>query len=226
MKRISLRFDTDTRRCLILALYWPVYGLLFYLAEQLFRPDRYHVMHCVLDDVIPFCEAFLIPYLFWFIYLIGIHIYTFFTDRHSFQRLMCFIILSYSIGLLFFYFYPTVQFLRPTVFARDNVLTQLVAAFYQHDTNTNVCPSLHVVGSMAVWYAARDTRLFTRRSWRMFFHISTFLICISTVFLKQHSVIDIVVGLAVSYSVYLLVYRSQEFRVPTRSCHRRKKMSY
>jgi len=226
MRRISLSFDADTRQCLFLALYWPVYGILFYAAEHLFRPGRYHVMHCALDDMIPFCEVFLIPYLFWFIYLVGIHLYTFFSDRAVFKRLMWFIILSYSIGLLFFYCYPTIQFLRPTTFPRDNILTELMGAFYRHDTNTNVCPSLHVVGSMAVWYAARETKLFTRRSWRWFFHITTFLICLSTLFLKQHSAIDVLVGFAVSYSVYLLVYRRQEFRIPVSGYGRKKKMSY
>ncbi|MBE6973734.1 MAG: phosphatidic acid phosphatase [Ruminococcaceae bacterium] len=226
MRRTSLRFDADTRHCLFLALYWPLYGLIFYAAEHLFRPYRYHVMHCALDDVIPFCEVFLIPYLFWFVYLLGIHLYTFFTNRPAFRRLMWFIILSYSIGLVFFYCYPTVQFLRPTDFPRDNILTELMAAFYRHDTNTNVCPSLHVVGAMAVWYAARDTKLFAHRGWRLFFHTSTFLICISTVFLKQHSAIDVLVGFAVSYSVYLLVYRRQEFRVPAHSYRQKKRMSY
>jgi len=225
MSRISLRPDAETRHCLLLALYWPVYGLLFYAAEHLFRPAHYHVMHCALDDVIPFCEIFLIPYLFWFIYLLGIHLYTFFTDRRAFGRLMWFIILSYSIGLLFFYSYPTIQLLRPTVFPRENLLTELMTAFYRYDTNTNVCPSLHVVGSMAVWYAARETKLFNHRSWRWFFHITTFLICISTVFLKQHSAIDVLVGFAVSYSVYLLVYRRQEFRVPADNFRRRRKIS-
>jgi len=226
MRHLSMHLDADTRRCLYLALYWPLYGLVFYVAEHLYRPGRYNVMHCALDDVIPFCEWFLIPYLFWFVYLVGIHAYTFFTDRAAFQRLMWFIILSYSIGLVFFYFYPTVQFLRPSVFPRDNILTRMVAAFYNHDTNTNVCPSLHVVGSMAVWYAARETKLFSHRGWRIFFHAATFLICISTVFLKQHSAIDVLVGAAVSYSVYLLVYRRQEFRVPDRGYRRKKKMSY
>lgn len=226
MRHITLRLGPDTRHCLLLALYWPLYGLLFYAAEHLVRPDRYYLMHCELDDVIPFCELFLIPYLFWFVFMAGIHLYTFFTDQRAFKRLMWFIILSYSIGLLFFFCYPSVQVLRPGVFPRDNILTEMMAAFYRHDTNTNVCPSLHVVGSMAVWYAARDTRLFEHRGWRMFFHVTTFLICISTVFLKQHSAIDVLVGLAVSYGVSLIVYRRQSFRGPARSYHRRKKLSY
>ena len=154
MEKLFRRIGPETEKCLVLLAYWPLYAALFYFAEQFFRPSRYHIMHCALDDVIPFCELFLIPYLFWFIYMVGIHVYTFFTDQRAFQRLMWFIVLSYSIGLIFFYCYPTIQLLRPEVFPRDNLLTEMMAAFYRTDTNTNVCPSLHVVGSMAVFYAA------------------------------------------------------------------------
>ena len=64
------------RESLWMAAYWPVYGLLFYLLERVCRPERYHVMYTALDDVIPFHELFVIPYVFWFLYLIGIHCYT------------------------------------------------------------------------------------------------------------------------------------------------------
>jgi len=178
-------------------------------------------MYCPLDRVIPFCELFLIPYLFWFVYLIGIHIYTFFRDKRAFIHLMQFVILAYSIGLLFFFCYPTIQLLRPESFPRDNILTQMLAAFYRHDTNTNVCPSLHVVGSMAVWYTARETKLFACRGWRWFFHLSTLLICISTVFLKQHSIIDVLVGFAVSAGVSLPVYHRRKLSRPTRQRNHR-----
>lgn len=225
MKSISALRDPGIWRCWQLLLYWPLYGALFYFAEQCFRPDRYHIMYCPLDSRIPFCELFLIPYLFWFVFLVGIHVYTFFADKPTFSKLMWFIILSYSVGLVFFYCYPTVQLLRPAVFPRDNLLTDMMAAFYRHDTNTNVCPSLHVVGSLAVWYAARETRLFERRGWRVFFHAATFLICISTVFLKQHSVIDVVVGLVVSHVCYYLVYRLPE-RLPTLRWQLGKKRRY
>lgn len=195
----------EIRRCLWLALYWPVYGLLFYAAERWVRPERYYVMYCWLDSRIPFCEWFVLPYLFWFVYLVGIHLYTLRYDKRAFQRLMWFIILSYSTALIIFFLYPNCQLLRPVTFPRDNVLVDLVRAFYRSDTNTNVCPSLHVIGSMAVWYTARDTRLFEQRGWRLFFHIATLLVCVSTVFLKQHSVLDLLAGFAVSALCQMVV---------------------
>lgn len=201
-----------------LALYWPLYGALFYLLERAYQPDEYHVMYTPLDDMIPFCEWFVIPYVFWFLFLIGIHLWTARYNAPAFKRLMAFVALSHTCSLLIFFLFPTCQQLRPLVFPRQNLLTEVVDFFYRIDTSTNVCPSLHVVGSMAVWYAARDTALYARRPWRVFFNVTTLLICLSTVFLKQHSVLDVAAGLVLSALVYRLVYRPErEDRVPAPS---------
>ena len=41
-----------------------------------------------------------------------------------------------------------------------DLLTRFTAKLYAADTNTNVCPSIHVIGSFAVYFAARDIRRF------------------------------------------------------------------
>lgn len=194
-----------------LLLYWPVFGLLFFAAERLYTPKRYHMMHCVLDDHISFCEWFLLPYLFWFVFLLGMHLYTLLRDPRAFRRMMYFIMLTYSAALLAFFLFPTVQQLRPAVFPRDNVLTRLMAAFYGFDTNTNVCPSLHVVGSLAVLFAAWDCPRFRSRGWRRVFGLCAFFISISTVFLKQHSVLDILAALLLCAAAYRIVYQRAVF---------------
>lgn len=228
MRTKYLSFPSPTHEvlhCLKLALYWPVFGLLFYALERLVAPARYHVMYSPLDDYIPFCELFLIPYLFWFVFLLGIHLYTLFCNRPVFCKLMWSIILSYSLALLIFILYPNCQTLRPTVFPRDDLLTRFIADFYRFDTNTNVCPSLHVIGSLAVWSAARETKLFQYRGWRVFFHLATILICISTVFLKQHSILDLLAGAVVSAAVYVVVYRKEYIVSPLQIARRNKQPS-
>ena len=189
-------------------LYWPIFGLLFYLAEKGKVGVIYYQMHCALDDKIPFCEWFLIPYLFWFVYMVGMHIYLFFKDGEQFNRLMLCIILTYSVGLIVFYLFPTYQNMRPTTFERDNILTQIMAAFYQFDTCTNVCPSLHVVGSLSVTFAGLNCPSLKGRGWKLFFILSGCLISISTVFVKQHSLIDVAAGLVVAMGAYMIVYGS------------------
>ena len=121
------KLNTDEFRHLKLLIFWPIFGLFFTFVERFYNVGHYYSMHCPLDDMIPFCEWFLIPYLFWFVYLIGTIVYTFFFDVAAFKRMMYFIIITYSITMLIYLVFPTCQDLRPTQFARDNVLTRFVA---------------------------------------------------------------------------------------------------
>ncbi len=212
-RKLRLSNLTSPRyRHLFLLLYWPVYGLMFLFVERFYAVDFYHPMHCMLDDLIPFQELFLIPYLFWFVYLIGMLLYTLLYDVQAFRKMMHFIILTYSVTILIYLVYPTCQNLRPAEFTRDNFLTRFMAAFYQFDTNTNVCPSLHVVGSLAVAFTAWNCKALQSRGWKAAFGITAFLICISTVFLKQHSVLDIAAALILCAAAYPLCYaRSRIF---------------
>ena len=56
-------------RHLFLLIFWPVFGLLFAYVEKHYPVEYYTPMHSVLDNFIPFFEWFVIPYLFWFVYL-------------------------------------------------------------------------------------------------------------------------------------------------------------
>ena len=218
----SFRFSklgTDEFCHLKLLLYWPIFLLFFLFVERLSPVDYYYPVSCTLDAYIPFCEYFLIPYLFWFLYLIGMHLYTLLYDIEAFRKLMWFIIISYSIGMIIYLLFPTCQELRPAVFERDNMFTRFLYYFYQFDTNTNVCPSLHVVGSVAVWCTSLDIKQFRSVPWRIFFGITTFLICVATLFLKQHSVIDVIVAIPVCLIAYYFsfVKNKKEYRKAGRS---------
>ena len=50
---------------LLLVLYFPVYMIWFSYLEKTVT-TRFHVIHVALDDYIPFCEYFDIPYFLWF----------------------------------------------------------------------------------------------------------------------------------------------------------------
>lgn len=206
----SKRNDPSYRH-LKLLLYWPIYGLAFLILERGLSLS-YHTVHCSLDDLIPFCEYFLIPYYFWFVFLIGMLLYTLLFDVSCFRKYMTFIILTYSVTCLIYLIYPTAQELRPVTFARQNWMTKTVTFLYAFDTNTNVCPSLHVVGSFAVLFASWHTPRFSTFGWRAFFWIAALLISASTVFLKQHSVVDIAAALALCIVAYPLVYSKKAIK--------------
>ena len=113
----------------ILPLFWPVYGFFFLLVERLWIRESYTPIHCPLDDQIPFCEYFLIPYLLWFVFLIGIQIYTLLYDTESFKKIMKFIMVSYSLAIIIYMLFPNCQELRPMVFERDNIFTKFLEGF-------------------------------------------------------------------------------------------------
>lgn len=187
-------------------LYWPIYGLLFLTVERLWIRPSYFPIHCALDDMIPFCEYFLIPYLFWFVFLVGIQIYALLFDTDAFKKMMKFVIVSYSIAMLVYIVFPNCQELRPLAFERDNIFTRFIAGFYQFDTSTNVCPSVHVIGSVAVALCAWNSKHFNTPGWRVAFSVTAALISVSTVFMKQHSVIDVLAAIPVCVIALVVSY--------------------
>ncbi|MBQ3405461.1 MAG: phosphatidic acid phosphatase [Oscillospiraceae bacterium] len=200
--------NTDEFRHVKLAAYWPIFGLVFFFQEKFYQVGQYFPVHCGLDDIIPFCEYFVVPYLLWFAYMVGMHLYTLLYDTEAFKRLMKFIMIGYTATLLIYFVFPTCQELRPVEYTRYNIFTAIANMCYNVDTNTNVCPSLHVVGSMGVMFTALSIKRFQTPGWRLAFKLATFVICVSTLFMRQHSVIDVVSAAVLSIPVYFIVFKT------------------
>ena len=185
-----------------------IYMLLFSYLEQ--RGVRYyHVVHTALDDRIPFCEIFIIPYLLWFPYMIAAILYFVFLndDKKEYYRLAWSLIMGMSLFLVISWLYPNIQHLRPTVFPRENVFTDMVRALYRTDTPTNILPSIHVFNSLAIHMAISSCqRLRKHRLIQAGSLVLTVLIVMSTMFLKQHSVVDVSMGTALAIAAFFLFY--------------------
>lgn len=195
-------------RHIFMFLFWPIQFFCFWLLERVL-PLQFNTVWAPLDEVIPFCEYFIIPYYLWYAYIIAMMAILFFKNVPEFKRYMLFIIIGYGGTLIFYAIYPTQQLLRPENFANENFFTGLVADLYQTDTNTNVCPSLHVIGQMASFFAAWRNPMGNKHLWRGLWLVSSVAVCMSTVMLKQHSIIDVYAGLAVSAVLYVAVYHNK-----------------
>ena len=202
--RLSNILSPEYRHILLL-IYWPLYGATFFLLEADVNRN-YIPVECWLDSKIPFCEYFMIPYLMWFVYLVWIHIYTLFADVKEFKKLIYYVMIINTAAIIIFILFPSKQELRPTEFPRDNFFTETVKAFYNHDTNTNVCPSLHVTGAIAVLFASWKAKGLDNTICRVINIVLTFFISISTVFLKQHSAIDVIAGVILCIIAWPFVY--------------------
>ena len=90
--------STRIKRVIPVALYTVFYLLCFSYLEN--RHVRYHIIDSSLDDKIPFCEYFIIPYLLWFLYIaVTVGYFLFFNENTTeFWSL----ILNLAIGMTLF----------------------------------------------------------------------------------------------------------------------------
>ncbi len=175
---------------------WIIYFLLYFLTENLIPAESCTPVHIWLDDIIPFCEWFLLPYVFWYGLIVFSLGYFALYNIESFRNLSKYIIITQMAAMVIYILFPSRQDLRPEVFPRDNFLTQCIGLLYSADTNTGVCPSLHVAYSMgiaSVWLKEKHVKAF----WKMLVVVAVALICLSTMFIKQHSALDFFAALPV-----------------------------
>ena len=196
---------------LLIAIYSVIYVVLFHLLEM--REVRgYHVIYSELDNLIPFCEYFIVPYLLWFPYLLlSVLWFIFFNpDKKEYYRLTFNLILGMTIFLVVSWLYPNIQHLRPEILPRENIFADAVRALYATDTPTNILPSIHVFNSLAIHMSLTNcAAMRNHRGIRRGSLILTILIILSTMFLKQHSVIDVCLGSTMALFGYLLFYPGQ-----------------
>lgn len=181
---------------LMLLLSWVVYFILFFLTENLIPEERCTPIHIFLDDWIPFCEWFVIPYVFWYGLILFSLGYFLLYDVDSFRRLQMYILVTQVIAMGIYILFPSRQDMRPTEFTHDNFCIRIVQLLYRIDTNTGVLPSLHVaysLGIMSTWLRRKATPVWGR----VFVTVAVILICLSTMFIKQHSAADFFAALPV-----------------------------
>ena len=164
-----------------------------YLEQTVTR--RFHVIHMAVDDYIPFVEVFIIPYLLWFGYVAAAVAYFFFKDVQDYYKLCIFLFVGMTVFLVASTVYPNGHCLRPRVFERDNIFIDMVKALYLVDTPTNLFPSIHVYNSIGVHFAIMQSERLKEKKWlrRGSFVLMASIIA-ATMFLKQHSVFDVITG--------------------------------
>lgn len=191
---------------------WVLFYMIIYLAWFFYLENRSNInpktIHLSLDDRIPFNEWFIIPYMIWFAYVTIAVLYFFFTSKEDYYKSTAFLFIGMSICLLIYTIWPSNQNLRPATFAHNNIATRLVQYIYSIDTPTNVCPSIHVYNTIGVHISVlQNDKLRKNHIVRYGSLITAILICLSTVFLKQHSVFDGICAIILSSIMYVVVYK-------------------
>ncbi len=187
--------------------YVPVYMAWFYLIEHR-SVAHYSVIHTRVDDLIPFNEIFVIPYYMWFAYVCVVVLFLLLSlDVEDYYKCFFFLATGMTIFLIVSTLFPNMHYLRPAVFPRNNVFSSLVGIIYSHDTPTNLWPSIHVYNSIGCMIAVHHSRRFGKVG-KAISDIIGVSIILSTLFIKQHSVYDVITAFIMAIIFYLVFYHT------------------
>ena len=196
-------------------LFLPLYLAAFFIIEK-FVTGPYWVTQLPADQLVPFCPYFIFFYMSWSPLLAVLGVYLILKDAEGFRRYIWMLALSFFSATVFCVLVPNCQELRPADLQVRDIFAWAVQLTYDLDTNTNVFPSVHVLGVMAALAAVWHTPGLQKPAWRWGVTLYGVVIIVATVFVKQHAVIDVLAGIftgAIAYVfVYLIVGRRRDRR--------------
>lgn len=195
----------EYKTLVIMILYAVFYLLSFAYLEN--RDVTHYIIEIGIDRVIPFCEIFIIPYLLWFPYVALTVCFICITDKEESKKLVAFLIAGMTIFIIISAIFPNGHNLRPDSFERDNIFTQLIGSLYNTDTSTNILPSIHVYNSIAIMIAVYRNSFFKKHKLisAAMQLLGASIIC-STVLIKQHSMVDVIMAIVLSVLIYIICY--------------------
>lgn len=161
-----------------------------------------HSLVLGLDGQIPFVKEFIVFYIAWYPFLAITLLYFCFKDRNTYYK----VLISYNIGsivcYIIYYFYQTAV-PRPELVGND-IFTKIVSVIYGNDKPYNCFPSIHCLTCylMMIGINKSSARNIVNK---LIINITGILIIASTVFVKQHVVLDAIAAVILGDVVYRVV---------------------
>ncbi len=197
----NVRFDMYFWMLLLFIPYVIIFALTGHFREPVFY------VHSPVDDLIPFNEWFIIPYVMWFLYVALLLAYFLIKDVRSYLNYMVASFVGLYLCDLFFIICPNGLTFRPETLP-DNFAGWLCGFIFAVDNPTNVFPSIHVMISWLAFMAILESKTLKSHKWIYApAFILSFMITLSTMYLKQHSFIDAVGGIIAAAILYIVFYR-------------------
>lgn len=169
----------------------------------------------VIDDNIPFVGFFVVFYIYSYFFWICGPASVSLTGKENFRKFCFALVASFLAGFVFFVFMPTcmdrvAENIYTYAETTPGVIGWLLRFAYYNDGGTvayNLFPSYHCLISACCYLGVRK-RPEISKGYKIYVFVMTVLICMSTVFIKQHYFMDIVGGLAVPAVCFGILYKN------------------
>jgi|HigsolmetaAR203D_1030402.scaffolds.fasta_scaffold00860_9 membrane-associated phospholipid phosphatase len=179
-------------------------GLIYMLIGALVSIHRSTVpINSSIDDRIPFLSGFVISYAAWMVILYIAFIYLGLTNRSLYWRSIITYNIAVMISNFIFIVFPTYM-PRPDITGSD-IFSKLVLFIYNNDEPVNCFPSIHCLTTYLLIITMHRHKLFAVVP-RLLISLFLWSIIASTIFIKQHALVDAIGGIALAEITYRLVY--------------------
>ena len=156
-----------------------------------------------LDSVIPFIPFFVLFYVLYFP-LVLLPFILFYKNLNLLKKIVYSNITIIVISHIFFLIFPA-SILRPEIIG-TSFIDLLINLIHTLDNPVNLFPSLHISMSLLSFLI-----LFKfKRNLALYLSIFYVLSIISTLFVKQHYVLDVVTGLILGLIVYFIYFKKEK----------------
>jgi membrane-associated phospholipid phosphatase len=197
---------------LLFLLVMPVLGLIYKILNT--NPRNPVILSTNLDTMIPFLPIFIVPYIVWYAFILGYLIYFWYKDISVYLKTLSVIVIGELVCfVIYFYFQTTVP--RPKLVG-DGILLDLVGMIYSHDQPFNAFPSIHVLTTFAIILGSiniRNKHVFHS----VFVSVMGSMIIISTLFVKQHYILDMFASMFLTSFIYGIVFELYELKFAEKS---------
>jgi membrane-associated phospholipid phosphatase len=154
------------------------------------------------DEWIPFVDVFIIPYIIWYPFIFLTLAYICWKDRLTYWKVLSTMLVSMLV-CYFIYFVFQTHVPRPEING-EGIFTMLVKMIYANDEPYNAFPSIHSLTSFLMLYGIMKTKNINKTIGSLI-SITAILIIISTLFVKQHVILDAISAILLGYVVYQVV---------------------
>ena len=198
------KYIKENKNRIIILIFSFLFQTFIYGITKLFQGTPMHLNN-YFDNMIPFIPAFVIFYVLWYLLLFLIPLLILKYNKKVFDRYIVTCLIYALFEGIIFILLPTTMTREPLVV--DSISTWIINIIYKVDTPVNLFPSAHCALAILFIISTLDVKEI-KKEYKILITITSVLIMLSTVFIKQHVIVD-VLGAFIIVPMYYIIRRKK-----------------